>query len=134
MDAAVDARDNVSTRLMYILFRNTGMRATAVRRLKVSNVWNLLSGAPLDYGIALEKGGVVRRFPIASDPEACVALVDFVKKSPLIMQTKGAYVFISSWMDIMKPMTQQRNFKAIFEKASVRGRQAHIHAFLVGGW
>jgi hypothetical protein len=108
------------------------MRATAVRRLKVSNVWNLLSGAPLDYGIALEKGGVVRRFPIASDPDVCAALVDFVKKSPLIMQTKGAYMFISSWMDVMKPMsksTQQRNFKAIFEKAGVRGRQAHIHAF-----
>lgn len=132
MDAAVDAMQNASTRLMYILFRNTGMRATAVCRLKVSNVWNLLIGSPLDYGIALEKGGVVRRFPIASDPEVCSALVDFVKKSPLIMQTKGAYIFISSWMDVMKPMsksTQQRNFKAIFEKAGVRGKQAHIHAF-----
>ena len=48
------------------------------------------------------------------------------------MQTKGAYMFISSWMDVIQPMSksiQQRNFKAIFEKAGVRGRQAHIHAF-----
>jgi integrase len=130
LDAIASDKD-VRTRLIYTLFKNTGLRINALRHLKLSNVWNMLLDMPLAYGHAAEKGRSTRIFAIQRDSELTNALTTYIRAHPVLLQIK-TYLFPAHGINGAKPIgksTLYKTIRALCSDAEISGRHVHPHAF-----
>jgi integrase len=117
--------ENTLEKLTILLLFTTGIKVGGLCNIKKNDVYDFIENKVKDFGLTLEKGNKIRKFPIFAIVKP--HLEKWIDENHMI---NSNYLFPNK-NDHAKPRTTmffQTLFKNIAKKAGYTGREIHIHS------